>query len=130
MKSIGQSARMASIGHLLNRRRSILAIGSALVVYGLPARAQPGPMRRVGFLSGGTQSDAANFFKSFLDGLRELGYREGQNLTLDARFADYSAEQAIKLAAEIAALKPAVIVASGSGVSPVSAHSSGLPPQR
>jgi putative ABC transport system substrate-binding protein len=127
MKSIGQSARMASIGHLLNRRRSILAIGSALVVYGLPARAQPGPIRRVGFLSGGTQSDAANFLKSFLDGLRELGYREGQNLTLDARFADYSAEQAIKLAAEIAALKPAVIVASGSGIAPACRLSPPIP---
>lgn len=118
MKSIEQSARTAYIGHFLNRRRLILGVGSAFAVRGLPALAQPGQIRRVGFLAGGTKSDAAIFFVSFLEGLRELGYREGHNLTLDARFADYSAEQARKLAAEIAALRPAVIVATGGGIAP------------
>lgn len=96
----------------------MLIAASALLNAPLGALAQSGQVQRVGFLSGGTKSDAANFFAAFQEGLLELGYREGHNLTLYARFADYSAEQAGKLAAEIAALKPAVIVANGGGIAP------------
>jgi len=53
-----------------------------------------------------------------MEGLRALGYREGDNLTLEARYADYSEAQVGKLAAEIAALKPAVIVTFGGGIVP------------
>ncbi|MEP6872107.1 MAG: ABC transporter substrate-binding protein [Anaerolineaceae bacterium] len=96
----------------------ILAIASTLAVRGLPARAQSDQLRRVAVLSGGAKSDGAGFFESFLEGLRELGYREGHNVLVDARWADYSAAQAAKLADEIAALMPAVIVANGGGIAP------------
>ena len=66
----------------MNRRRSILAIGAALAARGLPARAQSGAVR-VGFLSGGTETDTPAYLASFREGLAALGYREGDNLTLD-----------------------------------------------
>lgn len=106
----------------LKRRRLIVAgasaaFGSALLASTGAARAQ-GRTYRVGFLSGGSRSDSARFLASYLDGMRELGYREGENLRLDARFANYSAEEAVTLAAEIAKDKPSVIIANGGGIGP------------
>jgi len=109
-----------------NRRRYLIAT-SALLGAPLGALAQSGQVHRVGFLSGGTRSDVADVFDSFVDGLRDHGLREGKNLILDARFADYSAEQAKKLAAEIAAAKPAVIVAAGGGIAPACSLSPPVP---
>ena len=91
---------------LLSRRRLILGLGSALAARGLPVRAQSGQLHRIAFLSGATKADSASLFESFLEGLRELGYREGRNVLVDARWANYSAEQAAKLVGEIAALRP------------------------
>lgn len=118
MKSIVESGARCIANGSLSRRRLILALGSAFALPGLPAEAQSGHMHRVAFLTGATKSDVAGFFPSFLEGLRELGYREGNNLVVDARFANYSAEQAASLAAEIAAMRPSVIVAAGGGIAP------------
>jgi len=73
-------------------------------------------MHRVAFLSGGTQADHSRFLAAFIEGMAALGYREGRNFRLDSRHAEYSSERAAKLAHEIAALKPALIVANGSGI--------------
>ena len=118
MRAIYASAHIAPTGDVLIRRRLILGIGSVLAVGGLPARAQSDQLRRVALLSGGTKSDGAGSFESFLEALHELGYRDGHNVVVDDRWANYSAEQAAKLAGEIAALKPAVIVANGGGIGP------------
>ena len=98
------------------KRRLLLAAGLALAVRPLQSGAQQAALPRVGFLSGGTKSDVARFQASFLDGMRELGYRDQQTFALEARYAEYSSERARKLAAEIAALRPRVIVANGSGI--------------
>jgi len=96
------------------RRRLFLAAGAASVLASLSARAQS--MHRIGFLSGGAESDVARFLASLLDALDERGYREGRNLVIDRRYAEYSLERAAKLAADIAAAKPALIVANGGGI--------------
>ena len=103
---------------LSQKRRVLLAAGLALASHALPTRTQPSPRHVVGFLSGGTRSDVAGFLTSFREAMRELGYREGQNLVLEARYSEYSAERAQKLAAELAALQPRVIVANGGGIGP------------
>jgi len=100
------------------RRRLVLAAASALVARGLPAQAQSRTPHRVAFLAGGSQADVGYFFDSFRAAMRELGYREGENLLLDERYGNYSAERVKKLAEEVAALKPAVIVANGGGIVP------------
>jgi putative ABC transport system substrate-binding protein len=102
---------------MTTRRRLLLAAGSALALGGKAVRAQSA-QHRIAFLSGGTEADAARFFPSLLDGLRERGYRDGDNLAIDRRFANYSTEQATRLAAQIAAQKPALIVANGGGIAP------------
>ncbi|HVF63541.1 MAG TPA: ABC transporter substrate-binding protein [Casimicrobiaceae bacterium] len=118
MSLIEQSARARSFGSFAIRRRLVCLMGAACAVPWQVVRAQRSATHRVGFLSGGTQTDAAAFLQSFVERLREIGYREGDNLVLDARYAEYSAERATRLAHEIAALKPAVIVANGGGIGP------------
>jgi putative ABC transport system substrate-binding protein len=93
-----------------------MSAGALLVVPRVLA--QPGQAYRVAFLSGGRQADTASALNAFVEGLRALGYQQGRNLDLDARYADYSAEQAGRLAAEIAARKPVAILTSGGGIGP------------
>jgi putative tryptophan/tyrosine transport system substrate-binding protein len=109
------------------RRRLLLGGGAALALHGLPGGAQSGAPRRIAFLSGGSEGDAARFLPAFLEGLRERGYSEGHNIGIDRRFANYSAERATALAAEIAALKPALIVANGGGIAPACRLAPALP---
>jgi len=97
-------------------------IGGSLAIAGqgpmrlAHAQAARGP--RVGLISGGTASDSQLLVAALRAGLQGLGYREGENITLDVRHADYSAERAAAHAAELAALKSAVIVANGAGIGP------------
>lgn len=96
-------------------RRRILAAAGALLA-APRVLAQPGQIHRIAFLSSGMQSDSATGIKAFLEGLHALGYQEGRNFELDARYADYSAERVGQLAAEIAARKPVAILTSGGGI--------------
>jgi len=52
--------------------------------------------------------------QAILDGLRERGHVEGQDIVIDIRYAGGHALELPRLAAELAALRPAVIVALGS----------------
>jgi putative tryptophan/tyrosine transport system substrate-binding protein len=76
------------------------------------ALGQPAKVARVGYLS--TQPaavDAANR-EAFRQGMRALGYVEGQNLLVEARYADGNQERLAGLAAEIVRLDVDVIVAA------------------
>lgn len=99
------------------RRRLLLGAGSALASLALPVSTRAAPENRLGFLSGGTQADSAQFFAALMQELRVVGYSEGKNLVVDARYANYSADQAARLAAQLAATQPAAIIASGGGIS-------------
>jgi putative ABC transport system substrate-binding protein len=96
------------------RRWFCAALGAAAV---LPWRAGAQPRKaRIGFLGGGFGlSDAGNHryaFAPFLQGLRELGYVDGQNLVIDWRFAEGRLERLPGLVAELLALSPDVLVTS------------------
>ncbi|HEY5898444.1 MAG TPA: ABC transporter substrate-binding protein [Burkholderiales bacterium] len=110
----------------MKRREFVFAAASAAAMHAMPVRAQ-GKMHRIALLSGGTKPDTALLLAALLEGMREFGYQEGRHFTLEARYADYSAERALKLAAEVAALKPAVIVANGGGIAPAYRLSPSLP---
>ena len=79
----------------------------------LAAEAQPaGKVYRIGCLHLGPREPSAHLLKALEEGLRELGYVQGQNLVIEYRFADGKAERLADLAAELVRLKPDVIIAS------------------
>src|SRR5262245_58098132 len=79
----------------------------------LAARAQPGgKVSRVGVLANGSATSSPPV-DAFRRGLRDLGYVEGQNITLEIRWAEGRFEHLPQLAAELVRLQPDVLVTAG-----------------
>jgi putative ABC transport system substrate-binding protein len=95
---------------LMKRREFILLLGGAAVARPLSAQAQQSKMARIGALYIGT-ADAESFKKELREGLRELGYVEGQNIAFEFRSAEGKLDRLPELAAELVRLKVDVIVA-------------------
>ena len=90
-----------------------LVIGVLLLALGLPSEAQqPTKVARIGFLAAATRTGYQHLTEPFLQGLRELGYVEGQNISNEYRWADGNFERLPALAAELVGLKVDVIVAA------------------
>ena len=101
------------------RRRDFIAllIGSAAAAWPLGARAQqPVRMRRICVLMSAAVDDPQDPTRlaAFAQGLQELGWTIGGNLRIDHRWGAGSPDNARKYAAELAALAPDVMLASGS----------------
>src|SRR6266446_5837480 len=94
----------------MNRRDFITLLGGAAAAWPLAARAQQPKVPRIGVLAL-TQEDARLFGKELSEGLRELGFVEGQNYSIEVRSADGSANVLPELAAELVRLRVAVIAA-------------------
>jgi len=77
------------------------------------AQAQQAKTIRIGFLTGGTSSTVNTNIEPFRQGLRDLGYIEGKNFTIEYRAAEGKFEQMPKLVAELIGLGVSVIVTSG-----------------
>lgn len=90
------------------RRRAVL-IGLFTTLLASPTHAQKAPPR-IGWLSAGSEPDP--FLDGFREGLRKLGYVEGQNVVLETRHAQGNLDALRTGAAELAQAKPALIVAS------------------
>ena len=91
---------------------AVLILLPALPVAPLAADAQQaGKVRRIGFLGGRTPSDMSPFLDTFRQGLRELGWVEGQNIVIDYRYAEGTFARLPDLAAELVRLKVDIIVA-------------------
>ena len=74
---------------------------------------QPGRIFRIGFLDASTASGSAVLVDAFREELRKLGWIEGQNITIEYRFAEQKPERLPELAAELVRLKVDLIVVSG-----------------
>jgi putative tryptophan/tyrosine transport system substrate-binding protein len=98
---------------MMLRRDFIAGLGSA-TAWPVVARAQQAAMPVIGFLS--TQSaelDYKNVTVSFLQGLKETGYVEGQNVAIEYRYAENQLDRLPALAADLVRRRVAVIVATG-----------------
>jgi ABC-type uncharacterized transport system substrate-binding protein len=93
----------------LKRRELITLLGGA-AAWPLATRAQQSKIARIGALYIGT-ADAESFKKELREGLRELGYVEGQNISFEFRSAEGNTDRLPGLAAELVRLKVDVIVA-------------------
>ena len=101
----------------MRRREFITLAGGAAVAWPLAARAQQPASPVIGVLWPVSAAAAVRNIAALRQGLRDLGYREGGNLAVEYRFADGVTERLATLAAELIALRPAlVLVGSTSGV--------------
>src|SRR5262252_4602294 len=96
-----------------NRRDFIAGLGSA-AAWPVVARGQQPVMPVIGFLSGqSADDDYKNFTVPFLQGLKETGYVEGQNVAVEYRWADNQYDRLPALVADLVRRGVKVIVVSG-----------------
>jgi putative ABC transport system substrate-binding protein len=112
----------------VRRRELITILGGAAVTWPITARAQQADgMRRIGFLGGGTVS-LQPIYNGLLQGMRELGYREGKDFVVEWRLAEGQYERFAEFAAEMVRLKVEVIVVSTpAGIRPTQQATSTIP---
>lgn len=97
---------------MLRRREALLAPLGALAATRVAAQTGAA-LPRIAVLTVSSEAAFAASLQAFREGLRERGLVAGANVTLDVRHADGRAPELPRLAAELAALKPAVFVATG-----------------
>src|SRR5215469_2877600 len=96
----------------MKRRDFITLVGAAAAGWPVAAGAQqPDRMRRIGFLIG-VQDDTN--YEAFRQGLQQLGWIDGRNMRIEARFGAGDPVRIRKYAAELVAFSPDVILATGS----------------
>jgi putative tryptophan/tyrosine transport system substrate-binding protein len=101
----------------MRRREFIAGLGGAAAAWPLAARAQPSDrMRRIGVLMNLAADDpeAQARLAAFRKGLQELGWIDGRNVRIDYRWGPGDADRMRTYAAELVALAPDVILATGS----------------
>jgi putative ABC transport system substrate-binding protein len=102
----------------MRRREFISLLGGAAAAWPLVAGAQQGErMLRIGVLMHLPENDpeAQARMRAFRHGLQQLGWTEGRNVRIDYRFGAADVDRARRSAAELIALAPDVIQASGTG---------------
>jgi putative ABC transport system substrate-binding protein len=93
------------------RRRDFITLVGGTAAWPIAARAQQPPKQpTIGFLGSGTLEGQGQWVTAFLQRLRELGWIEGRNITIEYRWAEGSSDRAAELAAELVRHKVDVIV--------------------
>jgi hypothetical protein len=96
------------------RRRNFISLVGGAAAWPLATHAQqPERIRRIGLLGSTVPSGVAGRLDRFRDGLRDLGYVEGQNILIDFRWAEADYAKLPELAAELIRLKVDLLVTYG-----------------
>jgi putative tryptophan/tyrosine transport system substrate-binding protein len=98
------------------KRREFITLACGAAAWPLAARAQQGErMRRIGVLMNRAADipEGQDRLAAFHQGLQELGWRIGHNVRIDTRWSADNADQSAKYAAELVALTPDIVLASG-----------------
>jgi putative ABC transport system substrate-binding protein len=101
----------------MRRREFIATLGSAAAWPVMAQAQQQTTIPRIGVLSPSRSEDSISnrvILRGFVAGLRELGYVEGQNITIEREFSNANADQLRELAAEMVKRKVEIIVALSS----------------
>ena len=108
---------------MIDRRAFITSLTVGALLASRSADAQKaGAMRRIGWLSPASAADGLPNLEALRAGLRELGYVEGQNITIEARWADGRSERLPQLAAELVRLPVDVLCTAGSQAAGAAKH--------
>jgi putative ABC transport system substrate-binding protein len=115
---------------MVDRRTAIAVLGLAAFAAVLPARVQAQEMRRIGVLSPTSLSEGETRAQhaAFVNQLRELGYAEGRNLSIEWRFADGKFDNLAVLAGELVKAGVEVIVTSGTAATSAARRASATLP--
>ena len=105
------------------RRREFLGLISGGLAWPVAAQAQQQTVPLIGFLSSRAPDESKPHVAGFLRGLEAFGYTDGKTTKIEYRWANGQYDQLRKLAAELAELRPAMIVAAGGAPSARAAKS-------
>jgi putative ABC transport system substrate-binding protein len=100
-------------GMTASRLVLMITLTIGLLAAPLAAAAQPAPkVPRIGILSPFSLPDSAHWHQAFRHGLRDLGWVEGRNISIEYRFAEGKDDRLPEFASELVALKVELIVAT------------------
>jgi ABC-type uncharacterized transport system substrate-binding protein len=105
----------------MRRREFITLLGGATAAWPFSVRAQQSPLPVIGFMSARSPDDTGQVLQAFLKGLGEAGFFDGQNVTIEYRWARGDYSRLAGIAAELVQRRVNVLAATGGNASALAA---------